>query len=1242
MNACTPLPPSSAMISPRRRCFGRGYTINDQAAEGWKVIEKVTPYVHAVCRIAGEGSDESWNRLSTAGSCAECPMSRTAEGVGHGPYDRHREENSAPEIPFEYSTLQPPFSEEKRSGTRKGGKGSAILIALPDDCLPVLHRRYGLCSDDVSLTNTWGIRKTNAGEWSWKKKGKEPTASLSTEADVSRHGHRVSLDCSSHFAKAHTPGGGCARTAEVKNGSPFWRAPPSYQGGQRRNENDEECDSPPMGLLLTTSFVLPNTNVARTSTATFMEQPVAGTAVFLKRSPHAFTVALRPDKKFVTSVLPQEPNAIQPLAQPNRCATGMRHTTVFSPLGSQETSLEANHFSTFGKFSSLFAEAEEGSEEKAEEEEEEEIGYTLTFVNINPIPSSSQPSAAIPSSSSSSSSSSTPYPPCEKEEHRPFFSSVSPSTSKCPSSHCVSSDTPSFPSSVAPLSLDVDGLHLIQPLPLPLLVSQLPRVRKGDMHLIVTHMNGHRRAYVPLHVSNVYEDHCEYEMDSLVGDFSSGGAVFDRDGNFVGLQHQCGKVCIALFVSVIVRQLFQSDLLGCCRSPIADVPFVERHDSLSLAEPKKSVTLLHEPSHILSPSRATHAKDKAMQLAGFEGTTRARPMPVGVSETTCARSTWSGNPMGSRQHRNSAGDATRSSYLLSHLRLSQESVSCSAVSAEANRSRRSVVTRIASRTPGFEEVYREFFTPFALDATSSVHPFTSSPGASMMESEGKRTRTASSVSDTLAFSFQSLIHMLFGFCYSTPLVQHVLREIQEKKYASLHPQVGRSGGIGVILELLDENLQNQTFVESCLSCLAVLCLDVGNLTVFIQLNGVVSVMTALSVYRHYSPILQWGVYCVMHATNAEGSFQSREAVHAFLRWDGFGVVTYVLEQYGAKNGCLAGWVGCLLDHLLEGDAPYGILTWMLREGLPATAVSFFIQHVTDRFVLCGFLPFLRHVITMIQKAHDRHIRRQEGDDSEGGSSTTHEKEREQNALPFSSSTLRTTFPLFYSPPTAVPLHNNSEAANVEHQKDTSTTGHPSLKTMPTVSTAHSEAVQSGRNDSTPDGTASTKADFLPHGVEEHPNTEGNAQEAHHTLLNDGTADSIGKKNSGTNRVLCHPFCGMPCIFADFLSLLVADDSFMNALQYVCHSESEGRLPRSPELLHYVADILNAFFSLKMVLSLSFISVVEKALYRIKKHLPIELELAECYQAFLNLHSQFAKGVNIVPALEEKKKEGINK
>lgn len=1151
------------------------------------------------------------------------------EGVRHGPYDPPYNENSASKIPVECSTSQTPFPEEMRPDARKGGIGSAILIALPDDRLPLLNPRYDRFGEDGSWTNPWCIRKTTASEWSWETKGRVPATCLSAGRDAARDGPHTSFGGASPFAEAHTPDGRGAMHGPVQNGSALGSAARSYQADPMQTGMEGEYDSPLMGLLLTTSFVLPNADVARSSTATFMEHPVAGTAVLLKRSPHSFTVALRPDQKFVTSVLPPESKETFPVAPFNFPSTVVRGPTAFSPLGSGETSPKGHHSATFGKFSPLFVDEKDEREEE-EEEEAEEIGYTLTFVNINPISSASPPPGGIPSSSS------TPYRPREKEESKHVSSSVPPHTSTCSPSHLASSATvPSFPSSIAPLSLDVDGLHLIQPLPLPLLVSQLPLVRKGDVHLIVTHVDGHRRAYVPLRVSDVYDDHCAYEMDALVSDFSSGGAAFDQEGNFVGLQHQSGKVCIALFIREIVHQLFQSDLLGCCRSPISDVPVVERRDSLSLAETTKSAPLLQECVPMVSPSRLMNPKEKAMHLAGFEGTSFASRMTGGgtVSEAVSPHRGRSGPPIASRRDKNSTENVSHSTPILSALHLSQGSDPLSAVRTEANRNSRTM-TSIVSRTPGFEEVYREFFTPFfcSYDTSSSVQPFASSPVMSMMESDGKQTLATSSCAvDTLTASFQSLIHMLFGFCYSAPLMQLVLREIQEKKYTSLHSQVGRSGGIGMMLALLDENQQNQAFVESCLSCLAVLCLDVGNLAIFTQLNGVVSVMAVLPVYPHYSPILQWGLYCLMHATKVEGTSQSREAVHTFLQWNGFGVVTNVLVRYGAKNGCLAGWVGCLLDHLLDVEESLGVLTWMLQDGVGTTAVSFFIQHVTDRFVLCGFLPFLRHVIRMIQEAHDTYRRRQEEDGHEGASSTTHEKEGQPNLSPYFSSEPRTTFPLFL-PLTAVPMQNHFETTKVEHdQENTPTRAMHPLKTVSAVGTMQMEAVNTRRDVSSPDGAESSTAGFLlPYGVEEHPHTVGSAQAGQHTLPENRTADNTERRNNATNRVLCHPFCGIPCIFADFLSLLAVNDSFINALQYVCLSESEGRLPRSAELLRCVADILNAFIYFKMVPPFSFVSALEKALYRIKKHLPAVLELTECYQALLNLHSQFAEGVKITP------------
>ncbi|CCW64119.1 unnamed protein product [Phytomonas sp. EM1] len=151
-----------------------------------------------------------------------------------------------------------------------------------------------------------------------------------------------------------------------------------------------------------------------------------------------------------------------------------------------------------------------------------------------------------------------------------------------------------------------EDLRPIQPLPLPLCLSSVPPVRIGDTHLLVTHVDGLERHYVVRSVVAVYEDYCEYALDSgrpRLGEFASGGAVFNERGDFIGLQHHRNE-SICMFVASIVRHLFDSDHLGMCRLPISEPPLAIEDSSgdglldSSLTQTRSAPLTAHTPSYL--------------------------------------------------------------------------------------------------------------------------------------------------------------------------------------------------------------------------------------------------------------------------------------------------------------------------------------------------------------------------------------------------------------------------------------------------------------------------------------------------------------------------------------------------------------------------------------------------------------------------------------------------------------------
>lgn len=552
-------------------------------------------------------------------------------------------------------------------------------------------------------------------------------------------------------------------------------------GGKRSNENDEE-QLGAMGLVLTTSHVLGSCEEAMDRTVTFLEKPVAGTAIQLGREPRAFSVSLRGDRRFVSS-----------MKQRNK-----------------GTSWKEKDFSTMSN-AALY------NELNRIDDEEEDIGYSMTYLDM--------------------------YPSTVDALHHD-----NSERQTCLSQHTAAQN--------------VDSLHLIKPLPLPLLFSKIPPVKVGDAHLMVTHINGLERSYVALKVLRVHEDYCEYETASFLCDFSSGGATFDMMGNFIGLQHQFADQCIALFTQSIVSRLFQADLLGLCCCPISSLPLAVLQEG-GMSENERNERF-NQPFSILQSNPLMDVSFTGNQLMNF---------------------------------------------------------------GDIERSRARATSALASRIPSFEEVYEEFYVPNRFD---------------------------------------SLLHMLFAFWYNSELTRRVLERMMAQEYTALHPTVATSGGIGVLMELIDGHAEDAALVERCLAALTLLCLHFCNLSVFIQVKGILTVMEVMSSYIHHSTILQWGVHCVMSATDPSQTCEATASVELFLRMNGLDLSLYALKEHGASNRNLTSWVGSCLHNVLLSNSAY--VSLFHQKGLTYGVVPFIEQYRSDRLVLCGLLPFFSSLVVASKEA----------------------------------------------------------------------------------------------------------------------------------------------------------------------------------------------------------------------------------------------------------------------------------
>jgi hypothetical protein len=109
----------------------------------------------------------------------------------------------------------------------------------------------------------------------------------------------------------------------------------------------------------------------------------------------------------------------------------------------------------------------------------------------------------------------------------------------------------------------------IRPLTLPLIASKIPKISPGDLHLAISHVDGltTRRSF-GFTVDTVFDGHSTYTTSDLATTFASGGAVFNHNGEFIGLHHEFGDDNYCIHVASIVEHLYQSLVLGRIGIPI--------------------------------------------------------------------------------------------------------------------------------------------------------------------------------------------------------------------------------------------------------------------------------------------------------------------------------------------------------------------------------------------------------------------------------------------------------------------------------------------------------------------------------------------------------------------------------------------------------------------------------------------------------------------------------------------------
>lgn len=573
-------------------------------------------------------------------------------------------------------------------GRVSGGRGSAILIAVMDsqgqliDSAVEGHTSRVGTSGRGSNANNYNAGSAPPNAPSWSSASPSDGATGAPPRFQPRTGH-----------DSFRSGAAGSFNSFEQNG----RHTTNSNGDDGDTRRGRDVRQPPLGVLLTTSHVLCIPEEAEEATVTFLDQLGMMTAAVLGHDPRPMRVPLRGAYGFVTSSAESNEHSAK-----YRRGTARRRR---SSSGSNSSAEENNVTRGGGSHKPSNSYQDEPDyllyryQDGSDEDSAEDVGFTLTFCDIFPEPPEATASAV----------SSRPTSPLHRRRASgseaggsrrasPLRFSASgrePRSTPPGSASHVGETTPvaarrrsGSPSDVgtAPTSASRSGgaagassapnLLLVQPLPVPLLLSTIPDIRVGDAHLMITHVNNGRRCYRVQHVSAVHPDYCEYKLASASEDECSGGPVFNSAGDFIGIQHERRGYSICLLMRSIVRNLFESDLLGMCRSPISEVSVKKREPQTRLGDLQQQ-----RLSGGFSPRASFKRSTVPSRLASMPETAATTP------RTSAAAAITSGSPV--------------------------------AVSPAAPASAAPSTSKpLSQQVPGYEAVFKEFYAGF--DSVSHI------------------------------------------------------------------------------------------------------------------------------------------------------------------------------------------------------------------------------------------------------------------------------------------------------------------------------------------------------------------------------------------------------------------------------------------------------------------------------------------------------------------------------------------
>ena len=437
-----------------------------------------------------------------------------------------------------------------------------------------------------------------------------------------------------------------------------------------------------------------------------------------------------------------------------------------------------------------------------------------------------------------------------------------------------------------------DSISCILPLALPLIVSKIPKTEVGDRHLLVTHVNGEgRRKYYVCTVVEVNENYCVYEQVDPTAHFASGGPVFSKGGEFIGIQHQSGDFNFCIFIRDVVVHLFDSAMLGGCGIKIGDTDG-ERIGDEDAYHPSNSAL------HVLKDEQHRAATGGLLDPPNDESVGPAGDfvIPYHVYER--------------RRVKVAQGPPQETLLLRKHL-----------------------------------EIWKEWYDP----------------------------------SD-----YRSLVLLLHAFPHHSKLLGLVLKELtcHEQRH-NIH-RIAELGGIGVLVEALDNMAFNESVMVAGMTALGRISLYDENRDALTRCDGTTVVARLLGEYINSNDVAQWAIYCLLNMCH--GNASASENIATVVRCDGLRTILKAVAIW-EKSPYLQKWAAALLGHIVADNKAFFDMAIELRvcsmavdriqafksEDHVVTSLVFLVERLTHFdsyaaaahfFYKCGMIATLAEILEM--------------------------------------------------------------------------------------------------------------------------------------------------------------------------------------------------------------------------------------------------------------------------------------